>query len=282
MFLGDINNKNLVFYMDSSTDTETKITIFLRDRFLTESGKFKFSPIEQIENTSKCQIWSVNNNLMVCNIYIGIKKLFFTIEFNEIKPEEDKLRSNPLQSKKESLKEIVQNLQLARITNLKQIETSVKNLQMDKNFSMVKKMSSGKEQICQIREENMSLILFLKTIWNISCYDYPIKMTKASGTRTKDFTPVSELINRTDLSDFYSENEVYINASTEYGPFYYYVAPRLVTQKGFKSQSWKSMALFFYVIGIVVTFFLIVGYFVYFCCIRCINYCANNDNNNYV
>ena len=160
--LGDINNKNLAFYIDNNTNTSTNITIFLRDRFLNERGEFKFSSIKPIEDTSNCQIWSTK---ILCCIDMDkdIKRLL-AIEFNEIKPEEGKLTSNPLRSKNQFLKEIIQNLQLTSITKQNQIETSVKNLQMDKNFSMVKKMKSGKEQICQIREENMS-ILVLKTIW---------------------------------------------------------------------------------------------------------------------
>ena len=55
-------------------------------------------------------------------------------------------------------------------------------------------------------------------------------MTKVSETHTKEFTPVSELINHACLSQFYNENEVYINAGSEYGPFSYYVTARSVTR----------------------------------------------------
>ena len=151
----DVNTQIRTFYIDNSSNATQ---IILRGRFLNKSGRFP-----SIKNHSNSSYVMVNlNTVALADVRNEI--FFYTIEFNEIKTEEDKLPSNPLQSKKQSLKVIIQNLQLTSITNQNQIETSVKNLQMDKNFSMVKKMKSGKEQICQIREENMSLLV-LKTIW---------------------------------------------------------------------------------------------------------------------
>ena len=141
----DVNTEIQTFYIDNSSNATQFI---LRGRFLNKSGRFP-----SIKNHSNSSYVMVNlNTVALADVRNEI--FFYTIEFNEIKTEEDKLPSNPLQSKKQSLKVIIQNLQLTSITNQNQIETSVKNLEIDETFPVMKKMNSGKEQICQIKGRN--------------------------------------------------------------------------------------------------------------------------------
>ena len=142
----DVNTQIKTFYIDNSSNATQ---IILRGGFLNKSGRFP-----SIKNHSNSSCTEVHSNKISC--FINEEYKFFKAEFNEIKPEEDKLPSNSLQSKKQSLKVIIQNLQLTSITNQNQIETSVEHLQMDKIFSIMKKMSPEEEQICQIIGEKKS------------------------------------------------------------------------------------------------------------------------------